>query len=177
MQEENTATSSPVGFWRKNWVQNTLWVIAAIVFYLAARPFMQGDVAEGVAPDFQMTSLTGKPVNLEDYRGKPVLLQFWATWCPICAYEREGIEKVAEDYPVINIATQSGDNSQLLAFARQNGMNPDIIVNDADGSLMAKFGARAVPATFILDKDGQIRFVEVGFSTSFGLKARLWWLQ
>lgn len=167
----------PVSFWKKGWVQNTLWILGAIVLYLAARPFMQGDVVHGQVPNIQTTSITGKPVNIQDYRGKPVLIQFWATWCPICAYEREGIERVAKKYNVINIATQSGSNAELLAFAKQNGMNPNLIVNDKDGKLMKAFGARAVPASFVVDKNGQIRFVEVGFSTSMGLKARLWYLK
>lgn len=171
------ASAQTVSFWKKSWVQNSLWILGAIVLYLAMRPLMQGDVIHGQVPNIQTTSITGKKIDIADYRGKPVLIQFWATWCPICAYERDGIERVAEKYDVINIAPQSGSDKELLAFAKQNGMNPNIIVNDQDGKLMKEFGARAVPASFVVDKQGKIRFVEVGFSTSMGLKARLWYLK
>lgn len=170
-------TEQPISFWKKPWVQNSYWIIGTIILFLIARPLMQGDVIHGQVPHFETTSITGQKVDINDYRGKPVLIQFWATWCPICAYERDGIERVAEKYKVINIATQSGTNAELLAFAKQHGMNPNIIVNDEDGKLMKAFGARAVPASFVVDKNGQIQFVEVGYTTSIGLKARLWYLE
>lgn len=180
-QQKETPPNSPsteeTPFWRKTWVQNTYWIVGTIILFLIARPLMQGDVIHGQVPDIQTTSITGKQIHIQDYQGKPVLIQFWATWCPICAYERDGIERVAEKYNVINIATQSGTDAELLAFAKEHGMNPNLIVNDHDGKLMKAFGARAVPASFVVDKKGQIQFVEVGFTTSMGLKARLWYLQ
>ncbi len=56
-------------------------------------------------------------------------------------------------------------------------MNTANILNDEDGSLMELFGAKAVPASFIIGPDGKIEFIEVGFSTGFGLKLRLWILK
>lgn len=161
---------------QRNWFKNLLTAVFFIVLYLAIRPFMQGDVIQGVAPTLKTESITGKAIHLKDYRGQPVMVHFWATWCPICEFERDGIENVAKDYAVINIATQSNDDEGLLTYANVHQMNADIIVNDFDGTLMKQFGARAVPATFIIGPDGAIEFVEVGYSTSLGLKARLWWL-
>ncbi|PLA74452.1 protein disulfide oxidoreductase [Hydrogenovibrio sp. SC-1] len=161
---------------KRNWVQNLLTLLLILAIYLAIRPFMQGDVIEGEAPNLNTTSITGQPIQLANYQGQPVLIHFWATWCPICDFAKDGIEQVAKDYQVINIATQSNDDATLQAYAKANQMNADIIVNDQDGQLMKRFGARAVPASFLVDKDGNIAFVEVGYSTSIGLKLRLWWL-
>ncbi|MDG4812327.1 redoxin domain-containing protein [Hydrogenovibrio sp. 3SP14C1] len=175
-QKEDSETNAPLPYLQRNWVKNLLTAVFFIALYLAIRPFMQGDVAEGVAPTLQTESITGKAIHLKDYQGKPVMVHFWATWCPICEFERDGIEAIAKDYAVINIATQSNDDEGLLTYANVHNMNADIIVNDFDGTLMKQFGARAVPATFIIGPEGKIEFVEVGYSTSLGLKARLWWL-
>lgn len=175
---EKTANSS-ANIWQKNWFKNLLWIIAFLVIYLSVRPFMQGDVMQGEAPKMQVTSITGETLDLQalNRAGKPVLIHIWATWCPICKVSRGGVESIAEDYAVINIATQSADDDQLLQYAQEHGMNPDIIVNDFDGQWMQKFGAKAVPADFIIAPNGQIEFVEVGLSSSYGLRFRLWWAE
>lgn len=172
MAENKTAETKR--FWQRDWFKNVLWFIAILAIYFVARSFMQGEVAKGQAPAIDTQSITGQPIQLSDYKGRPVMVHFWATWCPVCEYERDGIEAVAKKYAVINIATQSGSNAELLAYARQHGMNADIIVNDANGELMKRFGAKATPTSFIVDANGDIQFVEVGYSTSMGLKARLW---
>jgi thiol-disulfide isomerase/thioredoxin len=168
--------TKPVKIWQKNWVQNLLWVVAFIAIYLTVRPFMQGDVIQGEAPIMQVTSITGKEIDLQQLtqQDEPVLVHIWATWCPICEVSKGGVESIAEDYKVINIATQSADSEQLLEYARQNQMNPDIIVNDLEGKWMKTFGSKAVPADFIISPDGRIEYVEVGFTTSIGLRIRLW---
>lgn len=160
--------------WKRTWFKNLLTLVAFVAIFLAIRPLMQGDVIEGEAPSLQVESITGQAIDLNHYRGQPVLIHLWATWCPICEFERDGIEVVAKDYAVINIATQSLDDEGLLDYARQHQMNADNIVNDLDGSLMRQFGARAVPASFIINSEGQIEFVEVGYTSSLGLRARLW---
>lgn len=177
--EQNTEeqTSFWQTLWRKNWFKNLLTVILFIVVYLSVRPFMQGEVIHGQAPQMQVTSITGKQIDLQQLtaEGKPVLIHIWATWCPICDVTKGSIEAIAEDYAVINIATQSADDEQLLTYAKANDLNPDIIINDLDGQWMKTFGAKAVPADFIIDPNGDIAFVEVGFTTEWGLRIRLWW--
>lgn len=169
--------STIYAFLQKNWVQNILWLIAFIAIFLLIRPFMQGDVIEGTVPEIETTSITGEKISLSDLKGQPVLIHFWATWCPICKLSADGIEEVSTSYPVINIATQSGSDEELIKFALENNMNTANILNDEDGSLMELFGAKAVPASFIIGPDGKIEFIEVGFSTGFGLKLRLWILK
>lgn len=163
--------------WGKKWFKNLVTVVLFILVFLALRPFMQGDVIHGKAPTMNVTSITGKTLDLQQMtsQGQPVLVHLWATWCPICDVTKGGIESVAKDYHVINIATQSADDEQLLNYALENTLNADFIVNDLDGHWMKTFGAKAVPADFIIDPQGNIAFVEVGFTTSWGLRLRLWW--
>lgn len=173
----DSTNQSQLSFWQRKWVKNLLFALFLVILYITLRPFMQGDVVQGPAPAFETESITGEPIRLADYRGQPVMVHFWATWCPICQLERDSVERLSEDYPVINIATQSMDDDGLLAFAKEHNMNPNQIVNDFDGQLMKAFGARAVPASFIIGPDGDVSFVEVGYTTPYGLRARLWWLQ
>lgn len=178
MQDETeNSPSQETKIWQKNWFKNLMTVVLFIAIYLAIRPFMQGDVVQGKAPQMSVTSITGKNIDLQqlNQQGQPVLIHIWATWCPICEVSKGGIESVAEDYAVINIATQSADDEQLLAYAKQHDMNPDIIVNDLEGQWLKTFGAKAVPADFVIDPQGNIAFVEVGFTTAWGLRLRLWW--
>ena len=169
-----TKQEKKTSFLQKNWVQNLLWFAAMLAIFLVLRPYMQGEVAEGKAPNFVAASLTGKQIDLKNVQQKPVLIHFWATWCPICEFELEGIEEISKDYQVIKIATSSGSREELLNYAKTNNMNPDNIVNDQNGSLMKLYGAKAVPASFILDQKGNIQFIEVGFTTTLGLRLRLW---
>jgi thiol-disulfide isomerase/thioredoxin len=173
-----TNSSSLKRLWQKNWFKNTVTVLGFLALFLMLRPFMQGDVLHGQAPVMQVQTLTGQTLDLQalNQQGKPVLIHIWATWCPICSVSRGGIESIAEDYSVINIASQSGSDAELLAYAQLNNMNPAFIVNDTNGQWLAQFGAKAVPADFIVGPNGQIEFVEVGFTTAWGLRLRLWWL-
>ncbi|WP_028485915.1 redoxin domain-containing protein [Thiomicrorhabdus chilensis] len=174
MKESPENQQSSPTFWQKSWVKNSLTVLVFVIAYLSLRPFMQGDVIQGQVPDIQLESISGETVSLHDLQ-EPYLIHIWATWCPICDITKGSVESVAEDYRVINIATQSGDDDLLLAYALQNELNPQLIVNDFDGSLMQQFGAKAVPADFIVGPNGQIEFVEVGFTSEIGLRLRLWW--
>ena len=173
---EITPEKMPTKPWQKTWIRHLITVVVFFALYFAVRPFMQGDVIQGDVPQMQVESITGQNIDLQamNQQGKPVLVHFWATWCSICEFSKEGIEDLAKDYFVINIATQSADDDQLLEYAKTHNMNPNLIVNDFDGVWMEMFGARAVPADFIIDANGEIAFVEVGLSSSWGLRFRLW---
>lgn len=174
---DSSHTEPKPSFWQKNWVKNSLTIVVFFAIYLALRPFFQGDVIQGKAPMMQLESITGENIDLQalNQAGKPVLVHIWATWCPICKLTNGSADSIAQDYGVISIATQSGDNQTLLEFAEQNQMNPAVIVNDFDGKWMQAFGAKAVPADFIINPAGEIEFIEVGYSSELGLRLRLWW--
>jgi len=179
MKKTPSKISPPPSLLQKKWVKNSLTVLVFLAIYLILRSFMQGEVIHGQAPTMKVQTITGKTLDLQalNQQGKPVLVHIWATWCPICDLSKGGVESIAKDYAVINIATQSGSDAELLAFAKANEMNPDLIVNDQQGKWMQTFGAKAVPADFIVAPNGEITFVEVGFTTAWGLRLRLWWAQ
>ncbi len=144
-----------------------------LVLFLGIRAWQQGGTASGPAPALAGELLDGKPVALAAFAGRPVLVHFWATWCPICRAEQGSIDALARTAPVITVAMQSGDRAAVARHLRKEALHFPVL-NDPDGVLAAQWGVRAVPASFIVDGAGQIRFVEVGYTTGAGLRLRLW---
>lgn len=112
--------------------------------------------------------------NYEIEKDKPLLIHFWATWCPICALEEQNIETISKDYQVITIATQSGSSEEIKEYLEKNNLSFKV-VNDDLATLSREFNIKAFPTTFIYDKNQNLKFSEVGYSSTFGLKLRLWW--
>ena len=142
------------------------------------RAWQQRDIVSGAAPALQGVLLDGKPLSMSSVEaGKPVLVHFWATWCPICKTEQGSIEALAGDhFNVITVAMQSGTSDSVAKFMAEQKLSFPVL-NDADGAISASWGVHAVPASFIVDSDGEIRFVEIGFTTELGLRLRLWLAQ
>lgn len=154
-----------------------LLLLAELLFFAAVyfglRAYMQRDMAGGEAPALEGRLLSGAPVRLADYAGRPVLLHFWASWCPVCRLEQASIQALARDWPVLTVALQSGDEAEVRAYLQAQGLQWDTL-NDPDGRIAARFGVYGVPATFVIDPEGRIRFRERGYTTGWGLRARLW---
>ena len=111
--------------------------------------------------------------NYEIKNDKPLLVYFWATWCPICALEEQNIENLSKDFEVITIATQSGSNEEIEKYLKDKNLSFKV-VNDEFGLLSGEFNVKAFPTTFIYDKNKNLKFTEVGYTSTFGLKLRLW---
>ncbi len=159
-----------VARWRRHAVNLALFV--AII--LAVRAWQQRDMASGAAPSLHGVTLAGQPYTFPARPAHPVLVHFWATWCPICRTEQGSIAAVAHDHDVITIAMQSGTPSEVARYMQEQGIAFPV-VNDEDGSISAAWGVHAVPVSFIVAPDGQVRFIEVGYTTEIGLRLRLWW--
>ncbi|QKF73502.1 putative copper tolerance-associated protein, TlpA-like family [Aliarcobacter faecis] len=123
--------------------------------------------------DFEtFTLLDGSTYKVKN--DKPLIVHFWATWCPICALEEQNIQSLSKDYEVITIATQSGSKKEIEEYLEKNSLTFKV-VNDEDGNLSDKFNIKAFPTTFIYDKNQNLKFSEVGYTSSFGLIFRMWW--
>lgn len=112
--------------------------------------------------------------NYELDNTKPVLIHFWATWCPTCKVEASNIQSVSESFQVITIAVKSGSDEELQTWLEENGYNFNT-VNDNRGYLSSSFNIAAFPTTFIYDKDKNLIFSEVGYTSTIGLWLRMWW--
>lgn len=144
-----------------------------IVIFLV-RSWMQRDIVSGVAPNISYEMLDGQHFDLYKNKSRPVLVHFWATWCPVCKFEQSNIENISKDFPVITVAMQSGTNEQLKQFMKDENLSFKVI-NDEKNILSRRYKIKGVPVSFIVNKKNEIKFTEVGYSSELGLRIRLWW--
>lgn len=120
-----------------------------------------------MAPDFTLDLLGGGDITLSELRGKPVMVNLWASWCPPCRAEMPAIQKVYQDYQelglvVLGVNTTNQDNeADAAAFVLEYGLTFPIPL-DRDGSVSSRYGLRGLPTTFFIDRKGIIRSVVVG---------------
>ncbi len=145
-------------------------ILVFLVIFAGIRAWQQRDVPRGQAPLLKGMLLSGRQF---DRPSMPVLVHFWATWCPICKTEEASIQDFSRSHRVVTVAMKSGDNEQVAAFMKREKIDFPVI-NDPDGVISSQWGVNAVPASFFIDSNGRIRFVEFGYTTSLGLRFRLW---
>jgi len=179
MQEVEQSQAQPHDKKPSKIVRRILKYATYIVIFIIASQlgqlWLQRDSVIGKAPAIVATDIEGRPVSLAEYQGKPLLLYFWATWCPVCRFEHGAITSLAEDYQVLSIALQSGEASDVTAYMKEHDAVYRVI-NDPDGVLSARYGIRGVPTSFIIDASGDIRATLSGFTTGLSLRYRLWGL-
>jgi len=128
------------------------------------------DLASNNLPTLNVTLLDGS--NYTQKKAKPLVLHFWATWCPTCKLEASNIEHISSDYEVLSIAVNSGSDAEIKRYMKDNELTFRV-VNDFDGRWAKRFKVEAFPTTFIYDAKGVLLFTEVGYTTTAGLLARL----
>lgn len=108
--------------------------------------------------DFALAGLQGGSTRISALRGKFVLLNFWATWCPPCRAEMPSIDSLwrkTKDKPFAIVALSSGERAEAVrAFIKENGYSYPVYL-DASGSIGSYFGARSIPTTYLIDKEGK----------------------
>ena len=147
-----------------------LVVVAAVVVGLLGRMFRGGGAPTHLigkpAPDFVADTLSGETVRLQDYRGKVVLLDFWASWCMPCRQEMPNVVRIHNRYGSrglqvigINLDTNRAEASQ---FVSAEGLTWPHVRDDwgSPSGVAGKYGVEAIPMTFIIDRDGTI--IDVG---------------
>ncbi len=107
---------------------------------------------------------------------KPILIHFWATWCPVCKVESHNIQTIANHFEVLTIAVKSGSDITIEQYMKENGINYKVY-NDDEGFLASEYKVPAYPTTFIYDAKGNLVFSEVGYTSTFGLWIRMLWAE
>ncbi|MCK1993659.1 TlpA family protein disulfide reductase [Peribacillus muralis] len=112
------------------------------------------------APNFSLKTLDGKQVELADYRGKKVMLNFWATWCPPCKKEMPDMEKYAQQAgdDVVVLAVNIDPENDVQAFVQENGITFTIPLdsNSAKNPVNERYKVLSIPTTYFIDKQGKI---------------------
>lgn len=117
------------------------------------------------APDFTLTTTDSKDVTLSDYRGKKVVLNFWATWCGPCRLEVPFLKSIHDKLPELDavllaVSTQdSFENAQM--YAKANGMKC-IIPVDPRGIVAGYYNIRGIPTTYFINQKGIVTSIKIG---------------
>jgi len=150
-----------------------LMISAGWIFFSRALPGASGSedfpIARPgfLAPDFTLTTLQGESVQLKDLRGRTVILNLWASWCPPCRAEMPALQRVSQDYPpdelvILAVNLTSQDSREAAAqFAQENNLTFPILL-DESGVVGALYQTSALPTTFFIASDGTIREMIVG---------------
>jgi peroxiredoxin len=130
----------------------------------------RADVEDKVAPDFALQSIDGKTVRLSDFRGKAVLLNFWATYCAPCRIEMPWFVELqdryaAEGLQVVGVAMDDASPDDIEKFASELGVNYPILVGEETVG-NAYGGVQFLPSTFYIGRDGKV------VDKVFGLKTK-----
>jgi peroxiredoxin len=149
------------------------FLILGLVFsgrlFGARLPSLEGGVVDSPqvgqpAPDFELQTLSGQQVQLNSLRGKPVLVNFWATWCAPCIVEMPAIEKYYRKYPgqfyvlAVNADEPAGE---VESFLKDKGLTFDILL-DPGGKIQSLYRLRGYPTTYVIDSDGVVRKLQIG---------------
>lgn len=126
-----------------------------------SRPLTEGEPA----PDFKLEDLDGETVSLRDLRGKPVLLNFWATWCPPCRAEMPYLQEVFEEWQgkeLVVLTIDIGESRATVQNYLQSYKLSLPVLLDISKIVSYRYGFRYIPTTFFIDKDGIIQRMRVG---------------
>lgn len=148
--------------------RRTGWTVLAVtVLCLAALwPSLRAPRAPSAAPSFVLPDLSGKVVRIEDLRGKVVLLNLWATWCPPCVEEMPTLQELAKKMAgrdfVLLAVSEDEDSTKVQPWIEKHGFQFPVLL-DARGQVGADLGITGYPETFVIDRQGRIVHHHVGF--------------
>ncbi len=129
-------------------------------------PSPNGPPVGGQAPDFVLPDVQGRPFRLEDYRGRTLVLNFWAFWCDTWKAEMPALEELAGRQDELNfrLVAVSVDGTRLSEFARRTGRHvPFPVLLDGGGRVSARCRVHHVPTVVIIGPDGVVRFTAYGY--------------
>ena len=127
------------------------------------------------APDWTLPDLEGRNVSLSDLRGKPVVLDFWATWCTPCEFQIPILNEVYERYrdrvEFVGVAVDVDGREVVAPFAKERAIAYRVLLGDED--LAQRYGARGFPSLYVIGKDGNIALSHVGIIDAEDLEEAL----
>lgn len=120
------------------------------------------EVRDHAAFPFELNRLDGTPVQLDDFRGRWVLVNFWASWCEPCREEMPSMREFARSFSgdrmrLLAVSLDEGD-AEIRSFLIEQGITPEdfVVVHDKDGEVSARYGSRLLPETWIVDPEGAV---------------------
>ena len=161
---------------RQNWTAFSIIVLVIGLGWMVFTPPLPGTTTGGkipapgenfLAPDFALEDSQGQTIRLSDLRGKPVMVNFWASWCAPCKAEMPAMQKVHEAYSaqgftILAVNTTFQDDPMVAdAFVTERGLTFPVLY-DMDGAVSSQYQVRSMPSTFFIDREGTIQKVVYG---------------
>ena len=164
------------------WIGAGVLGVVLLVGFLLARPTpegaatVEGEASAGAsAPSVEMVGFGGETIALADYAGTPVVLNFWASWCPFCVAEMPDFENVSnahsDQVAFIGVNLQD-DAGAADSLAVETGVTYQL-ARDPQGVVYSAFGGIGMPTTVFIDADGVVRDVVTGQLSSEDLEAKI----
>ncbi|MBQ0729161.1 MAG: protein disulfide oxidoreductase [Oleispira antarctica] len=147
------------------WLSSLKTLALIIIVVLIVTQYQQRDMSTGQAP-------TLEGIN---YSNGPTLVYFWGSWCPICRTTSPFVSTLAQEQEdnVVSIALSSGSDEEINHYLKEHDYQFDTI-NDDNGKISQSWGVAVTPSMFIIDTQGDIRFISTGITSLWGMKLRLW---
>lgn len=144
-----------------------LFLALFIIGYVAKdRQFGRKIITSGDrAPEFRLQATDGRSVSLSNFRGKVVMVHFWATWCPPCVEELPTIDKLNrtiadKDFQLLAVSVDD-ETSEVAAFLKKHGLNLPVLL-DPGRKTAGLYGTYKFPETYIVDRRGVVRMKVIG---------------
>jgi len=116
-------------------------------------------------PEFELETLSGEPVRLSDYRGKRVIVNFWATWCPPCRAEIPDFQKLYNNHDVVilavNLTQSEKSEDHVTEFVNDFEMTFPVLMDD-QADVSTTYQVQAYPTSYMIDSSGRIQYFALG---------------
>ncbi len=138
---------------------------------------MNSSAHASLAPGWSLLDLNGKTVQSADFKGKVVVLDFWATWCPPCRAEIPGFADLQKQYgmrglAVVGVSVDQASTSEIKSFTETLGVNYPVVLADAK-TVEAFGGIDGLPTTFVIDQTGHIVHQHLGYTSKSQLESEI----
>ena len=149
-------------------------ISAAIILSSCFQPSSgPGGLAEigRAAPDFKLLNLKGEEVSLDQFKGKIVMLDFWATWCGPCRMVMPILERLQKEYAdiMVQLSVNLQEPKDIVEdYVQNQGIHTPVLL-DREGAVAQAYGAEAIPMQVIIDRKGVVRFIENGYTPEITL--------
>ncbi|MEK6582276.1 MAG: TlpA disulfide reductase family protein [Nitrospirota bacterium] len=146
-------------------------VISSLLIFASSCQKKEGEVEikppsiGDTAPDFTLKGIDGNTISLADYKGKVVMVEFWATWCPPCKELTPILEKIHKKYKdkgfiILALVSEDEGEAAIRSFIKEYGITYPVLL--ADQETMRHYGISSIPVTFIINKEGRVVTIHMG---------------
>lgn len=145
--------------------QLALWVLIALLGFASVGLALEAGQA---APAIQLKDLSGKPVSLASFKGKVVIIDFWASWCGPCRQSMPVLERLSKTYKdkgLVVLGVNIDNDAKTAAKFLSEVPVSFVVVNDASKSVAKAYAPPTMPSSYLVDREGRVRHVHAGFKS------------